>query len=342
MTTEQIKSLLKSKEYSFLRENEHLGKNIILLTLGGSHAYGTNIETSDLDIRGCAINTKEEILTNKNFEQFVDPETDTTIYSFNKLVRLLISNNPNTIEILGCRPEHYIFLSPIGSELLANRDIFLSKRCIQSFGGYAYDQFRRLDNKAVRLVSQTEQEAHILNSINNAKETFSEHYLAYPDDSIKLYVDKSDRDEYDSEIFMDANFKHYPLRDYKGMWSEMNNIVKDYAKIGKRNMKAAERGKLAKHMMHLVRLYYMCFDILESGEINTYREKEHDFLMSIINGDYLDDNHQPTDEFFDIVKELRSKFDVLKNTTNIPEKPDMKKIDKFVMSINERIVLGEV
>ena len=29
-------------------------------------------------------------------------------------------------------------------------------------------------------------------------------------------------------------------------------------------------------MMHLVRLYLMCFDILEHGAIITYREKEHD------------------------------------------------------------------
>lgn len=43
---------------------------------------------------------------------------------------------------------------------------------------------------------------------------------------------------------MDVNLSHYPLRDYKGMWSEMNNIVKDYAKIGKRNKNAAEHGKL--------------------------------------------------------------------------------------------------
>ena len=69
MNIEQIKEKLKSEEYDFLRTDPHLGNNIILLGLGGSHAYGTNIETSDLDIRGCAINSKIEILTNMNFEQ---------------------------------------------------------------------------------------------------------------------------------------------------------------------------------------------------------------------------------------------------------------------------------
>ena len=68
---------------------------------------------------------------------------------------------------------------------------------------------------------------------------------------------------YDSEIFMDVRLNHYPLRDYKDMWAEMSSIVKSYAKIGKRNEKAIQKNKLGKHMMHLVRLYLMCLDILE-------------------------------------------------------------------------------
>lgn len=78
MTTNQIKEKLKSKDYDFLRTDKNLGNNIILLTIGGSYAYGTNNENSDIDIRGCALNTKMQILTNQNFEQRVDADTDTT------------------------------------------------------------------------------------------------------------------------------------------------------------------------------------------------------------------------------------------------------------------------
>ena len=342
MNVTEIKQLLATPQYDFLRTNEHLGKNIILLTLGGSHAYGTNVEGSDVDVRGCTLNSKEEILTNKNFEQCVNEETDTTIYAFNKLITLLSNVNPNTIELLGCKPEHYLYLSPIGKELLDNRHLFLSKKCTHSFGGYANAQLRRLDNKAARLVSQSEQEQHILKSIEHAAPTFKQHYFEYDEDSIKLYIDKSTREEYDSEIFMDVCLHHYPLRDYKGMWSEMNTIVKEYSKIGRRNQNAIEHNKLAKHMMHLVRLYLMCLDILNDGEIVTYREKDHDFLMDIRNGKYLDDNRQPTAEFFDIVDDLEAKLDVAKQTTCLPNAPDYKKINDFVMSVNERVVKGEI
>lgn len=338
MTIDEIKNSLDTEKYSFLRDDPHLGLQIILLGLGGSYAYGTNIESSDIDLRGCALNSKEELLTNVNFEQFTNNETDTCIYGFNKLVSLLCNCNPNVIELLGLKPEHYLYISPIGQELLDNRHLFLSKKAVYSFGGYANQQLRRLNNKSARLVGQAEQEQHIFNSIQHAAVDFKSRYFSFPDDSIRLYIDKAVQPEYETEIFMDINLHHYPLRDYKGMWSEMSNIVKDYGKIGKRNSHAIEHDKLGKHMMHLVRLYLMALDILERGEIVTYREKEHDFLMSIRNGKYLDETKQPTEEFFGIVDYFEDRLNYAKEYTELPDVPDYKKINEFVMSVNERVV----
>ena len=335
-----FKKLIESKEYDFLRTNEHLGNNICMLALGGSWAYGTNVETSDVDIRGCALNTKEEILTNIKFEQVVDNNTDTTIYSFNKLMHLLSNCNPNVIEILGLKPEHYIYLTEEGKELINHSDIFLSKRAYHTFGGYAYSQLRRLDNKAARKLDQSEQEQHILNSIKNSSFTFKDKYLEFPEDAISLYLDTAVNDELDSEIFMDVHLTHYPLRDYKAMWSEMNNIVKEYSRLGHRNENAIKRGKLSKHMMHLIRLYMMCDDILLDGKIVTYREKEHDFLMDIRNGKFLDDNDQPTEEFMDIVEVYKEKIAKSYEISDLPHSPDYNKINKFMAEVNERIVRG--
>lgn len=187
MNIEQIKERIKSNEYDFLREDKNLGSNIIILTLGGSHAYGMDKETSDLDVRGIALNPKEEILLGTDFEQVVNVETDTTVYSFNKMIQLLTSNNPNTIEILGCKPEHYLHLSAIGKELLDSRKMFLSKICIHTFGGYAGSQLRRMENKAARLVGQAQNEAYILKSINNAKYVFKNRYYPREQDYFEEY-----------------------------------------------------------------------------------------------------------------------------------------------------------
>lgn len=244
--------------------------------------------------------------------------------------------------MFGLKPEHYLYLSPIGKELLDNKQLFLSKKAAQAFGGYATAQLRRLDNKAARLVGQAQKEQHVLNSINNVMADFNERYTPYADDAIKLYIDKSDKEDMESEIYMDVNLTRYPLRDYKSMWSEMNNVVKDYSKIGKRNQHAIEHNKLGKHMMHLIRLYMMCLDILENKEIVTFRSKEHNLLMSIRNGEYLDENRQPIPEFFEMVDEYEEKMKYAKENTDLPEKPDYKRIQEFVMSVNERVVRGLV
>ena len=120
-----------------------------------------------------------------------------------------------------------------------------------------------------------------------------------------------------------------------------STIVKDYSKIGKRNKHAVQKDKLGKHMMHLVRLYYMCFDILENKKIVTYREKEHNLLMDIRNGKYLDENKQPISEFFEMVDELEKRLEYGKKNTSLPEKPNYKEINEFVASVNERVVKGE-
>lgn len=339
MTIKDIKKEINTNSmYDFLYDNEHLGKNIILLGMGGSYAYGTNCESSDIDIRGIALNSKKEILLGSGFEQVHNEETDTVIYSFNKMIKLLTNCNPNTIEILGLKPEHYLYLDPIGQKLLDNKKLFLSKRAAFTFGAYASSQLRRLDNKSSRVLTQSEQEVHILNSIRNASEDFRNKYFDYDDDNIRLFIGPSNQEDYDTEIFMDVNLKNYPLRDYKNLWSEMNNIVKEYAKIGSRNSKAIEHNKLGKHMCHLIRLYMMCLDILENEDIITYREKEHDLLMSLRNGEWLTDNKQPIPEFIEMVKDYEKKMEYAEKNTSLPEKVDMNKINEFVYQVNEQVV----
>jgi len=330
----EIKAEILKEKYDFLRNNEFLRGNIILLGLGGSYAYGTNNENSDIDIRGIAVNSLRYLFTGKDFEQVVETNTDTTIYSLEKMFTLLSSCNPNTIEILGLKPEHYLFRDIPGILLLENKELFLSRRAAFTFGGYANSQLRRLENKAAREQSQSAQERNILKSIEHAQVDFHNKYLYMPDDSIKLYVDKAINEDMETEIFMDANIKHYPLRDYRAMWNEMHAIVKGYAKFGSRNTKAIEHDKLGKHMMHLIRLYYMCFDILEKREINTYREKEHDFLMDIRNGKYLDSKKQPIPEFYEIVDGLEKRLDYASKNTDLPDRVDKDKIDDLLYEIN--------
>lgn len=337
-----FKELLASEEYRFLKENHHLGANVIFLALGGSYAYGTNQEDSDVDIRGCFLNSKSELIGMGQFEQYTDDTTDTTLYCFHKLISLLIHVNPNTIELLGCRPEHYLSMTSIGKELIDHRKLFLSRRAIDSFSGYASQQLRRLQNALARdNYPHVEKERHILGSITSAMRGFKDKYQTFDNGNIKLYLDASHHADWEKEIYMDIRLDHYPLRDYKNMWSEMNTVVKSYEKLGKRNHKKDDL-HLNKHAMHLIRLHLMCLDILEQEEIITYREKDIDLLMSIRHGTFQKEDGTFRQEFFDLLNELEKKQQYAQLHTNLPEEPDLKRIEELVISVNEKVIKDEI
>ena len=324
---------LKAAEYDFLRTNPNLN-NIIVLGLGGSHAYGTNIATSDIDVRGIALNSADEILLGNDFEHVVDVATDTTIYSFNKMIRLLTEANPNTLEILGLKPDQYFVMTDIGRKLYDNAEIFLTKRCAKSFGGYANQKLYELQQESLCAMTKEEYNTHIAKVLSGMIDNFSSKYGIEPKDIVP-YVNTDTE-----ELMLNINMQKIPAETLSSILTELNQTINGYNKESKRNKKAKEHGKIAKHSMHLLRLYMMALDILNNHQIVTYREKEHDLLMDVRNGKYLQENDQPTQEFFDMVHDYERRFqEAVKNTT-LPDKPDMDKINKFKKDVNRKIIMG--
>lgn len=340
MTIEQIKDMVAGSEYDFLRTNPHLKDKIVFLTLGGSYSYGTNVETSDVDVRGCALNSPTDLLGLTNFEQVVHTQTDTTIYSFNKLIRLLLNCNPNTIEMLGCKPEHYFLLTDTGRMMIENRNLFISKRAVHSFGGYAVQQLRRLENAIARdKLPQSRREEHIRNAMENSVRSFRGRYTEFDKGSFILYTDESPRENIDREVFADITLRKFPAREFNSMINELTNVLGNYEKLNHRNHKKDD-DHLNKHAMHLIRLYLMCLDILEKGDIVTYRGDDLDLLMSIRHGSYRKEDGTYRQEFFDMVNDFEARMNYAKENTSIPDDPDMKRVEEFVMEVNRRSLDG--
>lgn len=331
-----VDELIKKKEYDFIRENNNL-KNIMFLTLGGSHAYGTNIETSDVDIRGVALNSASDLIGFSTFEQVVDTPTDTTIYSFNKFVSLIINCNPNTIELLGNKD--YYLLSKEGKLLLDNKHLFLSQRAFSAFSGYATQQLRRLENALARdSYPQPDKERHIKALCEASMLTFDESYAQFDgDNSIKLSIDTSAKEGLEAELYVDVALNHYPLRDIKNILTDMNNTIRNFDKLNQRNRKKDD-AHLNKHAMHLIRLYLMCLDILEKCEINTYRGDDLELLLNIRMGRYQNADGSYKKEFFELVGEFEKKVLYAKKNTSLPKVPNMKKIEELVMTVNKGVI----
>lgn len=338
MTIEQIKEMVAGEEYDFLRTNPHLKDRIMFLTLGGSYAYGTNIETSDVDVRGCAMNSKSDILGLSNFEQVVHTQTDTTIYGFNKLIGLLLNCNPNTIEMLGCKPEHYFYISDAGQMMIDNRSLFLSQKAVNSFGGYATQQLRRLQNALAHdKMCQADSEEHIRGAMERSLKAFSDRYSVFDKGGIELFTDDSPREDLDKEVFCNIHIDKIPARDFSVMINTLSNVIGNYEKLNHRNRKKDD-DHLNKHAMHLIRLYMMCLDILEKGEINTYRYDDRDFLLSIRNGKFQKEDGSYRQEFFDLVTEYEKRLKYAKENTDLPATPNMKRVEEFVMEVNRRAI----
>ena len=335
-------ALINTTEYDFLRTNERLGHRIMLLGLGGSYAYGTNNEDSDVDFRGVTLMMPSDLLGLTEFEQYEDDKTDTVIYGFNKLVKLLLECNPNICELLGLDENQYLIKSELGQNLIDNSRLFLSKRAIKSFRGYADAQLRRLQNAIARdALPQNYREKHILKTVMNVLDDFNRRYAEKENGSIRLYIDKAENPELDTEIFVDATYKHFPLRDYANLWGTMRTVVRDYDKIIRRNEKKNDN-HLNKHAMHLIRLFMMGIDILEKGEIHTHRKYDLLTLLSIRRGDYMLTDGTFSTEFYEMLEEYERRFVEAAAKTALPDNPDMAKVEAFVERINRYAVMGEL
>jgi len=119
------------------------GSKPLFLVVRGSHAYGTNIETSDVDYAGVFIQSLDDILGSKYVEQVNDDKNDIVIYEIRRFLELLGKNNPTVLELLNTPEDCIIYKDPVFDMILENRDQFITKVCARSFGGYATTQINK-------------------------------------------------------------------------------------------------------------------------------------------------------------------------------------------------------
>lgn len=329
-----VEKLNDGDAYDFL---DNFKDNLLFLVLSGSYAYGTNVEQSDLDIRGVAFEKDfNKVLLGKVFEQVIDRKTDTVIYEIGKFLKLLTACNPNIVELMGARNEDYLYISPLGEELLENADKFLSKKLANAFCGYAYAQLARIENATARdTLPELKKKEHILASINNALMNIQNYHKEVDGrSSIKVYIDKNDFPEEKEKyrIYMSGSFDRMPLTKYTDIYNTMKAVCSDYDKIGARNDKK-DAYHLNKHAMHLVRLLSMGRETLKTGRIKTYRDgEEHELLMKIRDG-YFYENGLFKDEFYNLVKKLREEFKEAEKSSALPDRPDSDLTENFLVKV---------
>jgi len=136
--------ICKMKQELFnLIQSKAPGSIPLYLVVRGSHAYGTNLPTSDTDYAGVFVQDLDSILGMSYVEQVNDDNNDIVIYELRRFLELLAKNNPTILELLNTPEDCVVYKHPAFDVIFENRDKFLTKVCSQSFGGYALQQIKK-------------------------------------------------------------------------------------------------------------------------------------------------------------------------------------------------------
>lgn len=122
-------------------QNEVNGK-LVHTSIGGSYAYGTWHEESDIDIRGIYVAPINDFLSLRRVQESHDYKNpDTVLYELNKFAFLAMNANPNALEMVYAPTlaTHKAFRT-----MHDQRDIFLSQFARVTYRGYAKNQLMRV------------------------------------------------------------------------------------------------------------------------------------------------------------------------------------------------------
>lgn len=133
---------MKQELFNMIMEKSP-GSTPLLIVIRGSHAYGTNLETSDVDYAGVFIQSLDDILGFGYKEQINDEKNDIVFYEIKRFLELIKANNPNILELLNTPEDCIVYKHPIFDTILKHKEEFITKVCAKSFAGYAVGQIKK-------------------------------------------------------------------------------------------------------------------------------------------------------------------------------------------------------
>lgn len=131
--------------------DEHTSGRLMLLTLGGSHAYGFENEESDWDRLGVWVADLKDLITipgiGRETVDYKDEYGDVTLHELGKTCRLALKGNPTVLATLFGK---VILTTEDGMKLKELAPAFLHRKTLNAFHGYAKSQLRKYEeNKGV-------------------------------------------------------------------------------------------------------------------------------------------------------------------------------------------------
>lgn len=328
-----------------------LSTNVHYETMMGSVAYGVSGDTSDTDIYGFCIPTKELVFPHlagdipgfgrqkERFEQYQEhhimdadaaagkgKEYDVQIFSIVKYFQLAMENNPNMIDSLFTPQFCVLHITKIGSMVRENRKMFLHKGAFHKFRGYAHSQLHKMSEATREKVREFEAEYEIP-STNYLGQRFEEiaDFLGRRHEINPFIADLS-------PIFATLEKTFITSEDQKKGVTALHRYQKlvkdgDAHPVGGRKEIVEKFGFDVKFAYHVLRLSDECEQILEHGDIDLQRSRE--LLKSIRRGEISEKDIRM------MFSEKEKYLEKLYSESKLPHSPDEDKIKTLLLSCLE-------
>jgi len=293
----------------------------------GSHLYGTNTESSDLDYKGVYLPTKEEILLNEipKCQSFSTgnhmirnsrDDVDEDIYSLHYFLKLACDGQTVAMDMLHAPENMLIESSDIWRNIVKEKKRFYTKN-LNSFVDYARRQASKYGIKGSRL--------------NAALQVISILKTQDPERKLKDVWNKLPRNDYCHDTGVNPNgIRQYQVcgktfPESAAIGYALPILENFYDEYGHRAKLAAENKNLDwKAISHALRAAFQTKEILIDGTI-TFPLKEAPFLLNVKSGrlDYAS-------EVAPVLESLMEEVEILIRESNLPEKVDTKFWKTFI------------
>lgn len=344
--------------------------NLIYKVRSGSHAYGTNLPTSDEDFAGIFIPPVEYFFGLQAFDLLSEQsEVDRSYYSLRKFANLAVANNPNVLELLFVDDKDVQLATKSAMVLRENRFLFLSQRCQKTFVGYAKAQLHRIRTHTKWLSQELSDMAILEPLVIAGKVTkdwiawrFGENMLRRFSDAT-FYNNKVENEKAILDLFKGSNIicpnqqdeRFYtpslePLGAFlvedrsvlifeKHKYDEAKKKRDQYVTwMAERNPVRHETelrfGYDTKHAMHLVRLLRAGYEILTTGDLHVRRPDAAE-LLEIRAGKW---SYEHITAYAD---DMVGKIDSLTATEfRVPPTPNIQAISSLVVHLTQEHLFG--
>ena len=292
--------------------------NVLVTCYGGSHAYGTNIATSDVDVRGIFCADQKAIRTPFHTVREVDLEDheDGKMYELSNFMKLYVDMNPNILELLWVDDKSVITSTEEYEHMKSYREQLLSTKAAFTFTGYAMQQMKRIKGHNKWINNPQPESMPVRKDFIKLIHNYTSGKVFPNNFDVNTYQDGHLFVPYGSDIYgvlgvkggnlfnKDGSLKKYDYSDLstelkkqppkfivkvcEPEYKQAKDTWKNYWKWKRernetRHELEANFGYDTKHAMHIVRLMRMGEEILSDGKVNVYRPDAKE-LLEIRNG----------------------------------------------------------